>query len=165
MAARFCFVSPRAALSPPFCHAWLSFLPAAALCSQEGSQKFTIAPGECKSFCTCGLSKNFPLCALLNAHRVSPHGCVPAPHQPQYVLPPSQATARTRRTMLRTAPRSSRSRWRWRSTSPRKTSGSAAARTRRTSLFATARTRRSRPCRCKKARSRRRALPARSSAN
>ena len=47
----------------------VALLPAAALCSQEGSQKFTIAPGECKSFCTCGLSKNFPLCALFNAHR------------------------------------------------------------------------------------------------
>jgi len=52
----------------------VALLPAAALCSQEGPQKFTIAPGECKSFCTCGLSKNFPLCALLNAHRrFAPH--------------------------------------------------------------------------------------------
>lgn len=47
----------RAALPPP----------AAACRAQEGSQKFTIAPGECKSFCTCGLSKNFPLCALRRA--------------------------------------------------------------------------------------------------
>ena len=29
---------------------------------QEGPQKFTIAPGEAKSFCVCGLSKIYPLC-------------------------------------------------------------------------------------------------------